>query len=150
MRIQRAAVAMVVAAIVPLGVTSAGDSKARDEPETGAVSASCPDSYLHLDNWNAVHNAMPPGPDSLYVQGDVVVATLGYSVGLEPAIPPGISPKILILDLSVTKPPGPAGQQIDTLTARWDHDGEYDGGYDRVDIRCGSDIVLELDVEKVE
>ncbi len=110
---------------------------------------SCPDPYIKLIDWHAIHNAMPPGPDSLYVVGKVRVPTLGYSVSLVEAVPQGINPVILILDLSVKKPSGPAGRQVEDVAVRWDFSGAYGGQYDEVHIRCGTDVVKQLDIEMV-
>ena len=106
----------------------------------------CPDSYLDLKNFHAIHDMMPPPPDSFYVSGEVVVPTLGYVATLKEASPPGINPKILLLDLSVVAPTGPAPRAIDTLDVRYDLGQPYDGSYEQVDIRCGSNVIMSLDI----
>lgn len=105
--------------------------------------------FLELKDFHAIENRMPPGPTSFYVVGTVVFPTLGYEVALEPAAPQGINPRILILDLLVTPPSGPAGTQIDSKSVRWDRDDASTGAYERVSIRYQGEIVRTVPVQIV-
>jgi hypothetical protein len=58
------------------------------------------------DTFRAWIDLMPPGPHKLIVTGDVVTPTSGWSVTLAPAVPQGINPDILILDVTATPPSG--------------------------------------------
>lgn len=109
----------------------------------------CPDCYLDLRDWHAFHDTMPGGPHSLYVIGNVVVPAQGYAVGLTPANPQGLNPRILLLDLVVQRPQGNAATVITTEPARWNHPGAYDGRFSDVHIRCGSQVVLKLPIQVV-
>ncbi len=70
--------------------------------------------------WSAVLNTMPPGPHGLHVRGTVTCPTTGFGVALKKAVPQGINPDILILEIVETPPPGVAGQMIT------DHPVTYD------------------------
>jgi hypothetical protein len=64
-----------------------------------------------------------PGPGkhhTLHVTGKVTVPTTGYQVSLVEAVPQGINPKILILDVKKVKPSGPAGQMISHVPVKYD------------------------------
>lgn len=107
----------------------------------------CPDHYLHLEDWNAFDNRMPPGR-SFYVSGTVVAPTGGYTGSLAKAVPQGINPSILLLDLKVEKPTGPATDATQHVPVRYD-EPHYGGGYSSVQVRCGSTVVQNLDIKTV-
>src|SRR4051812_33984565 len=67
------------------------------------------------ETFHAWMNNMPgPGPrPTLIVVGEVVAPTGGWRVPLRPAVPAGINPAILILDLIAV---APTGQAIDVIT----------------------------------
>lgn len=83
-------------------------------------------------NWYASHDHMPPGPKTLYVTGQCVFTTTGYSVELRPAEPQGINPKIYILEKVVHEPTGPTGDAITTVDVRYEEKTETE--YDQVQI----------------
>ncbi|APR76170.1 Hypothetical protein A7982_01517 [Minicystis rosea] len=74
----------------------------------GVVPGPGKDTPLPLDtsDWYAWMNLMPPGPRSLHVTGVVTVGNPGYEVKLTEAVPQGMNPKDLILDLVLTRKPG--------------------------------------------
>lgn len=56
--------------------------------------------------WSAIHDFMPPRPARLRVNGTCLMPTPGYKLSLSPAIPQGINPNILLLELTVEAPGG--------------------------------------------
>jgi hypothetical protein len=63
-------------------------------------------------DWSAWHDHMPGKKPTLHVTGLCTFPTGGYKVTLKRAVPPGINPKILVLDLKIVKPTGEVTQQI--------------------------------------
>ena len=57
-------------------------------------------------DWYAWNNAMPPGPTTFHVVGEVEVPNPGVEVFLVPKVPQGISKDILLLDLVLVQRPG--------------------------------------------
>jgi len=76
---------------------------------------------------------MPGANNTLHVTGKVTVPTTGYHVSLVEAVPQGINPKVLILEVKKVKPTGPAGQMIEHLPVRYDKPKSSD--YTEVTIR---------------
>ena len=70
---------------------------------------------------------MPGANNTLHITGKVTVPTTGYHVSLVEAVPQGINPKILILEVKKVKPSGPAGQMISHVPVRYDkpHSPDY-------------------------
>jgi len=70
---------------------------------------------------------MPGANNTLHVTGKVTVPTTGYHVSLVEAVPQGINPKILLLEVKKVKPSGPAGQMISHVPVRYDkpHSSDY-------------------------
>jgi hypothetical protein len=58
---------------------------------------------------------MPGANETLHVKGKVTVPTTGFKAELVEAEPQGINPSILLLELKLTKPSGPAGEVVTTL-----------------------------------
>lgn len=85
----------------------------------------------------AVANLMPPGPFHFYVRAKVEVPTPGYTASLKKAVPQGINPAILILDVVTKKKPGIWPQVITVVDANYD-DKNYKGKYKQVTVRYGS------------
>lgn len=79
----------------------------------GDPASESPSVRVLEDTFRAWHNLMPPAP-SFIVTGEVEAPTPGWSVTLTPAVPQGINPDILILELNATRPSGPT-IQIPTL-----------------------------------
>jgi hypothetical protein len=58
----------------------------------------------------------------LRVTGDVTEPTTGWTVDIERAVPQGINPKVLLLELIERKPTGVAGDIVATHRVRYDED----------------------------
>lgn len=86
----------------------------------------------------AVANLQPPGPHHLHVRARVQVPTPGYRAYLKKAVPQGINPAILILDVVVTPLPGIWPQHVADIDANYDDD-HYTGDYKEVTARYGTD-----------
>jgi hypothetical protein len=86
----------------------------------------------------AVANLMPPGPFHLHVRARIQVPTPGYRAHLKVAVPQGINPAILILDVVITKLPGIWPQVVTDIDANYD-DNHYTGHYKQVTVRYGRD-----------
>src|SRR5689334_12372915 len=79
-----------------------------------------PEQKSNCHNWTAVHDYMPPRPPRLRVQGKCTFPTPGYRVELRKHVPPGINPRILILDKTVIKPTGPEPDVVTTVDVRFE------------------------------
>jgi hypothetical protein len=55
------------------------------------------------DGWEATLNTQPPNRNILTVTGSVTCPDQGLKLTLEPAVPPGIIPEELLLDIKVEK-----------------------------------------------
>lgn len=98
-------------------------------------------------DWTAWASMMPPGPHSLHVHGHVTVPTPGYAATLTPTSPQGINPKILMLDLKVTRKPAIWPHHVTQINASYVKE-PYDGLYDKVQISLpeGGSIVLDVEI----
>ena len=65
-------------------------------------------------------DTMPPGPAKLIVIGQIEVPTGGFKAKLVRAVPQGINPAILLLDVEVTKPTGIVTQAISRIDLRFE------------------------------
>ena len=63
---------------------------------------------------------MPGADNTLHVTGSVTVPTPGYTVWLVEAVPQGINPKILILEVKKVPPTGFVAQVITHVPVRYD------------------------------
>lgn len=73
-----------------------------------------------LDGWSAWINAMPPGPRSLHVTGEVMVANPGVIAMVTMRGPQGHDPSVLVLDVSLYQQPGQWLQIVTVAPARFD------------------------------
>lgn len=96
-------------------------------------------SGLSIKSVVAVANLQPPGPFSLHVRARISVPTPGYRAYLKPAVPQGINPKILILDVVLEKLPGIWPQHVVDIDALYD-DRHYQREYSDVTVRYGKVI----------
>lgn len=89
------------------------------------------------NDWKAELDLMPPGPPRLSVTGTAECATTGYkNVRLEPVRPPGVNPKILLLELKWEAPTGTAGDIITPHAVRYEERDAPE--YEEVEIiNCG-------------
>jgi hypothetical protein len=72
--------------------------------------------------WYAWLNKMAQGPASFHVTGVVHLPTPGYEAHLVRAVPQGINPKELILDLQVKARPGIWPQVVTAASVRFDEE----------------------------
>ena len=80
----------------------AGDSAALGSGAgTGGAAA------IQASKWTAVHNYQPTDPPHLTVRGVVTFPKPGFRLKLTPAVPQGINPQILLLNLSIMLPVEP-------------------------------------------
>lgn len=84
-------------------------------------------------NWSAVQNRQPPGPWNLRVDGDPKMPTPQHKPVLTKAVPQGINPRILILELNATPPTGSAPQVVTRVPVRFEERSKQE--YDSVEIR---------------
>jgi hypothetical protein len=63
-------------------------------------------AIMDTRNWRAWIDLMPPNPGDFQVTGEVYVSNPGIRPELTPAIPQGINPAILLLDLKLVQQPG--------------------------------------------
>lgn len=99
------------------------------------------------DTFKAWLNKMPgPGANpTLHVTGTVTVPTTGYHVSLVEAVPQGINPKILILEVKKVKPTGPAGDVVSQVPVEYKKQNSPD--YTDVTIRCdGDDFTIPVEI----
>ena len=85
----------------------------------------------------ALANLQPPGPHHFYVRARVQVPTPGFHAHLKKAVPQGINPVILILDVALTPLPGIWPQHVTDIDAIYD-DRHYTGDYEEVTVRYGT------------
>lgn len=71
------------------------------------------------ESWSAVHDFMPPNPPRLRVHGVLVMPTPGYRLTLTRAVPQGINPDILLLDLHTEPPSGIVRQVLSPTTVSY-------------------------------
>lgn len=90
------------------------------------------------DDWVAILDKMPPDGPRLRVDGTANCNTTGYSdVRLEPHEPPGINPRILLLNLRWTAPTGNSGDAVTPHKVHYERRDSSD--YDEVVIvNCNS------------
>jgi len=72
------------------------------------------------NDWEAIHDFMPPRPARLRVTGKCTSPTQGYKVVLKVKNPQGTNPKILILEKKVIPPTGPVPDVVTTIDVRFE------------------------------
>ena len=77
------------------------------QPEA-ATEATATDAGIpaRCSKWAAWYNVQPGAPKTLHVSGMCTFPDNGYSVSLTKHVPPGINPKVYLLDLTITSPTG--------------------------------------------
>ena len=106
---------------------------------------------LEADEWLAIEDRMPPGPPKLRVGGVLTAGSPNYKATLTKASPQGINPKILLLDLNVTKPGGFQPGIVVPLPVRYEEKVK-EGQYTQVQIKADGELLTEdelIDVEVV-
>jgi len=97
------------------------------------------DAGLAIVSVSATANLMPPGPFHFYVRSRIQAPTPGYTAYLQKAVPQGINPRILILDVVLVPKPGTFPDVVTEIGAGYD-DRNYKGNYTDVTVRYGSVI----------
>ena len=117
-------------------------TKAKSAKKTAKKSAG---AGLKIKKVIAIENRQPPGPPSFYVVATVQVPSLGYTATLKKAVPQGIIPTILILNVVTKKKPGVWPPKITDVDARYDIKN-YKGKFKQVNVFYGK----EKGIAKVE
>ena len=76
-------------------------------------------SKIETINWHAWIDTQPGADPKLYVTGEVRTSALNKFPVLKPAVPQGINPTILLLDLSIVEE-GVGGQVVTFRPARYE------------------------------
>jgi hypothetical protein len=79
-------------------------------------------------DWEAWHDRMPGAEPTLHVTGRCEFRTSGWTVRLERAVPQGINPRDLLLDLVVTPPTGPVADVVTEEEVRYDEQTDAEFG----------------------
>lgn len=90
-----------------------------------------------IKSLKAIANLQPPGPFELRVKAKVTVDNPGQRARLEPTVPQGINPRILLLDVIVDQLPG-IWPQVQTDTDAIYTDPDYDGDFSKVTVLYGN------------
>lgn len=72
----------------------------------GGIAAKTADQHVNSRDWHAWINTMPPGPNQLYVIGEIELPNPGIKTFLTPREPQGSNPTHLQLDLYLLQRPG--------------------------------------------
>lgn len=94
------------------------------------------DAGLGIVSVEAVADLMPPRPYSLRVHSVIEAPTPAFTAFLVKAVPQGINPAILILDVVLVKKPGTVIQVVTEIDAGYE-DKNYKGNYTQVTVRYG-------------
>lgn len=112
----------------------------------GAIESRAEDC-MNKDDWTAWINKMPPPPDSLHVVGSVLAMNMGQTASLTRAVPQGINPAILILDLKMVQKPGIWPQAVVPRLVRFDIKDYAEAPHSQVTIRSSAECSVTIDVE---
>jgi hypothetical protein len=104
-------------------------SKSRPKPASN-------DAGLGIVSVEATADLMPPGPFHFRVHARIEAPTPGFTAFLTKAVPQGINPAILILDVVLIKKPGTVIQVVTEIDADYE-DKNYKGKYSQVTVRYG-------------
>jgi hypothetical protein len=95
-------------------------------------------SGLKIKKVIAIENRQPPGPASFYVIATVQVPSPGYTATLKKAVPQGINPAILLLNVVTKKKLGIWPPVVTNVDARFDIK-PYKGKFKQVTVLYGSE-----------
>lgn len=93
-------------------------------------------------SWEAWINQMPPNRNELRVEGICTCPKAGYTARLRPAVPPGINPEILILNLETDEPSGGAADIITDYPVEYQEENAH---YKQVTI-LPCDITIDVSI----
>jgi len=91
---------------------------------------------LRIVSVEATADLMPPGPFHFRVHARIEAPTPGYTAFLQKAVPQGINPAILILDVVLVKKSGIFPDVVTEIDADY-QDKNYKGKYSQVTVRYG-------------
>lgn len=96
-------------------------------------------------NWSAWENRQPPGPPRLHVTGEVETPSAHKVPRLARAIPQGINPSILILNLTVVETGETAPEVVAFRRVHYQETVEP-GKFKQVQINCDGNVIALLEV----
>ena len=96
-------------------------------------------------NWSAWIDLMPGKAPALHVRGKVETNAGNFHPDLKEAVPQGINPSILILDLTIVKKGEGGSDDVAYRDAIYDKPAKK-GQYTEVHIRFGKDIIEKIKV----
>jgi hypothetical protein len=95
------------------------------------------------NSWSAILDKMPPERPRLTVKGICTCPTGGFKPSLKKAIPQGINPSILILDLEAVAPTGIVNQMVTDSEVTYREDDSPN--YQEVEIRpCDVKVPVKI------
>jgi len=103
------------------------------KPTKEMATVNTPSDDLMCYDVTAWHNRMPGSKPTLHVKGKCKFPKAGYKVELSEAVPQGLNPRILILEVKVTSPSGPTAQ-VET-EVEFQYSKETGAMYDAVTLR---------------
>ena len=96
------------------------------------------DAGLGIVSVEATADLMPPAPFSLRVHSRIEAPTPAFTAFLQKAVPQGINPAILILDVVLVQKPGTVIQVVTEIDADYE-DKNYKGKHTQVTVRYGDE-----------
>lgn len=103
---------------------------------------------LETRNWFAWENNMPPGPVRLQVTGEVKTPSAHQVPRLTRAVPQGINPRILILNLTVEETGKTGPEVVDFRRAYYEEECRPEQFTD-VQINCEGSLLQMIKVDRV-
>jgi hypothetical protein len=105
-------------AFVMLNDALLGSASVRvDDPD---ACINCQSTPVQTADWYAWLDRMPPGPPAFHVTGTVLAPHPGYTARLARAVPQGINPNELILQLHLDEQPGSWPEVVTSIHVRFD------------------------------
>lgn len=141
--------AMVGAASIGVPDKSAAFALTAPDPSLTASAFAAPQALaVPNTSWTAWISSMPPWPRSLHVVGFLTVPNPGVRASLRRAVPPGINPKILILEVVFEQSSG-ASPQIPISTAVGYTERPYTDCHTECTIRWPSGATVNVPILEV-
>jgi hypothetical protein len=103
---------------------------------------------LETRNWFAWENNMPPGPVRLQATGEVKTPSAHQVPRLARAVPQGINPRILILNLTVEETGKKGVEVVDFRRAYYEEECRPEQFTD-VQINCEGSLLQMIKVDRV-
>jgi hypothetical protein len=106
-----------------------------------------PCTSAETQGWYAWLDQMPPGPQKLFVIGEVLVGNPGVEVRLVRKAPQGFNPVILLLDLEMRQLPGMWPMVMTWKPVRYEEEAMVD--FQEVGVFCGDAMIAQIPVDIV-